>query len=254
MTKDITPPLDENTRRYYLDVMGIQCWESLESQQANDDYRIDPTVDSDQGEGDRDVAAISWPQLQESIQQCSRCQLHGSRKQALIGRGNRSAELMFVLLSPDSRDDAEAVICSGAADDLFTKMLAAININIDDVYISSLLKCAVPENHTVSPKEISSCNTFLKQQIQRIRPKLLVVLGETAVRCLLQKDLSIDDFRAMNPGVSDGKSDLIQQHAIESVPLFVSYSPQELLQQAENKRKAWADLQQLQTMVNDQAK
>ena len=103
------------------------------------------------------------------------------------------------------------------------------------------MKCSVQINHTVSPKEIQSCNEHLKQQIQLIQPKLLVVLGETAVRCLLQKDLSIDDCRARNEGM---------QHRIESVPLFVSYSPEELLQRPENKRKAWSDLQQLQKILD----
>jgi len=257
MTKDTATPLDENTRRYYLDVMGIQCWQSLDSQQVSD-AGADPIVEhGNRGEGNsiesnsidsnRDVAAVSWTQLEESIHQCDKCVLHKTRKQALVGRGNQSAELMFVVLSPSARDDGNGIICSDAVNDLFSKMLAAIDINIDDVYISSLLKCAVPANHTISPKEIRSCDDHLKQQIQLIRPRLLVVLGETAVRCLLQKNLSIDDFRAMNPGLGN----LGQQYLFESIPVFISYSPEELLQQVEDKRKAWSDLQQLQKIIND---
>ena len=152
-----------------------------------------------------------------------------------------------IVLSPNARDDDNGVICSEAVNDLLSKMLAAIDINIDDVYISSLLKCAVPANHTVLPEEIRSCHDYLKRQIQLIRPKLLVVLGEIAVRCLLQKDLGIDDFRALNPDQSDQG----QLGQIESTPLFVSYSPEELMQQAEDKRKAWSDLQQLQKIINN---
>ena len=241
MTKGITPSLDENTRRYYLDVMGIQCWESIDSQLKSENHGGVSTVD----DSDRDVAVISYSQIEETIQRCTRCRLYKTRKQALAGRGNQSAELMFVLLTPNSSDDKSGVICGGDAGVLFGKMLAAIDIKIDDVYLSSLLKCSVPLNHTVSPKEIQSCNDYLKQQIQLIRPKLLVVLGETAVRCLLQKDLSIDDYRAMN-------NDMPYMHysQVESVPLFVSYSPEELLQQPENKRKAWSDLQQLQKIID----
>jgi DNA polymerase len=122
-------------------------------------------------------------------------------------------------------------------------MLAAINVDIDDVYITSLLKCSVPARHTVSAKEVKQCFTHLKQQIQLMQPKLLIVLGETAIRCLLQKNMSLDDFRAMNT-----KSPF----EIDSVPVFVSYSPQELLQQPEYKRKAWTDLQQLKKMFKTQ--
>ena len=240
MTRLETKLLDENTRRYYLDVMGIQCWELIDSQQSGNKQEEVSTFD----DSNRDVAVTNSSSIAETIQQCTKCGLHKTRKQALAGRGNQSAELLFVVLSPNTSDDESGIVCGGEADVLFSKMLAAINIDINDVYLSSLLKCSVPINHTVSPKEIQSCIDHLRLQIQQIQPKLLVVLGETAVRCLLQKDLSIDDYRAMNdelPAVPYSK--------LGSVPLFVSYSPEELLQQPENKRKAWSDLQQLQKML-----
>ncbi len=227
MTEGAAQTMDENTRRYYLDAMGIQCWQSLDSQR---------NLSAAEG-GDRDVAAASYAELETTILSCMKCALHETRKHVIAGRGNQSAGLMFVLLAPDENS---GLVCSDEADALFGKMLAAININIDDVYITSLLKCSVPANHTVSPREIQSCNEHLKQQIEFIQPEVLVVLGETAVRCLLQEELSIEDGRAMNETMS-------QQLA--SVPLFFSYSPEELLQQPENKRKAWADLQQLQKII-----
>ena len=239
---------DENRRRYYLDVMGIQCWQlrdaedrSAEERQAVEEHSFTAN--------NRDVVSAdivtdenNWPQLETIIQQCDKCQLCVSRKQAITGRGNQSADLMFILLAPDSSDDEAGSLCSGEANDLFSKMLAAINVPIEDVYITSLLKCKVPARHTVSPQEIKHCHAYLKQQIQLIQPELLIVLGETTIRCLLQKNLSLDDFRAMN---------VKPQFQLDSVPVFVSYSPQELLQQAENKRKAWSDLQLLQKMISN---
>ena len=250
MAKDTAPALDENTRRYYLDVMGVQCWQSLEpvSQQnvLHDGEPVaGPNTDS-AAESEVEVPGNSWSVLEREVQNCDRCVLHETRKQALLGRGSRSAELMFLLLAPDTSDDLMGMICSDAADDLFARMLDAIDIEIDDVYITSLLKCALPASHTVTPKEIRCCTEHLKQQVQLIQPELIVVLGETAIRCLLQKDLTLDDYRAMNP--ETGSRD--QQHQFESVPLFVSYSPHELLRQVENKRKAWSDLQQLQAMMS----
>lgn len=235
--------LDENKRRYYLDVMGVQCWQLLDSenaQTASDDIAIENNRDVTSVDVDAETKVDAWPQLETAINQCNKCQLHHSRKQAIVGRGSQSAELMFVLLSPGSSDDETGVLCSGEVNELFTKMLAAINISINDVYITSLLKCSVPPSHTVSAKEIQSCNDYLKQQIQLIRPKRLVVLGETATRCLLQENGSLDDYRAMNAA---------SRYQLESVPLFVSYSPQELLLHAEHKRKAWLDLQQLQKLM-----
>lgn len=240
MTTGNTSSLDENTRRYYLDAMGIQCWQLLD------------TVSQNCTANDRDVVAVNAAQLQQDIQQCKQCQLHQTRKQAISGRGNLSAKLMIVLLSPTANDDAENIICSGKSGQLFRKMLAAISIDIDDVYISSLLKCHVPQKHTVSVKEIQSCQNHLNQQIQLIQPEFLLVLGETAVRCLLQKDLSLDDCRAMNTDATAQKTQhekLLYQPG--AIPLFISYSPEELLQQPENKRKAWADLQQLQKIMSE---
>lgn len=251
--------LDESMRRYYLDVMGIQSWQLLDTEKPQSQAHAvadSPAVRQEKVAGDMDVAAgplsgngeINWSQLEIKVQQCDRCPLHKTRKQSLVGRGDTSAEVMIVLLSPDAADDADGLLCSGEANVLLGKMLNAINISIDDVYITSLLKCAAPVHHTISAKEIHQCDQYLKQQIQLIQPKLLVVLGEAAVRCLLQKEKSLDDLRELlNSQIMDDRS---VQHRFESVPLFVSYSPQELVQQPDNKRKAWLDLQQLQKLIN----
>ncbi len=220
----VNPVMDENTRRYYLDAMGIQCWELLPENQH--DAPVPESHDSE-------AAVTNHAGLEASIQSCTKCALHKTRTLAVAGRGRQSASLMFVTLTPDESDEANV---------LFSKMLAAINIAIDDVYISSLLKCSVPANHPVSDTEIQACNTYLKQQLQLIRPELLVVLGEAAACRLLQKELSMDESRAMNSALS-------QQ--LDSVPLFFSYSAEELLQQPENKRKAWADLQLLQKIIKE---
>ena len=234
MPEKTVPLMDENTRRYYLDVMGIQCWQSISpAEQFVEPSKVTASLSGD---------AISFPLLEEAIQQCDKCCLHEGRRQAISGRGNLSAELMFVLLSPDAADDEAATICSGEANDLLAKMLAAINLSIDDVYISSLLKCAVPATHTVSTTEMHHCGNHLKRQIQLIQPKLLVVLGETAARCLLQESLSLDDIRSITNTSAGPKQ-------FEAVPLFSSYSPQELIQQPDNKRKAWSDLQKIQKII-----
>ncbi len=255
MSKSTAFSFDENTRRYYLDAMGIQCWQLRETEDRPEEDRraedrpveeMQHVIEDSFTENNRDVISTdiishdnNWAQLDSRIQQCDKCQLSVTRKQAIPGRGKQSAELMFVLLAPDSSDDEAGYICSGEANDLFSKMLAAINVAIDDVYITSLLKCKVPARYTVSAKEIEHCVAYLKQQIQLIQPELLIVLGETTIRCLLQKNMSLDDFRELNT-----KS----QFQLDSVPVFVSYSPHELLLHPEYKRKAWADLQLLQKM------
>lgn len=236
--------LDENIRRYYLDAMGIQCWQLLASESAtevNKDVTLTP-AQAITGE-------VSWLQLEKNIQRCNQCQRHQSRKQAIVGRGSKTAELMVVLLSPNAADDASGVICEGDSGELFSKMLAAINIAVSDVYITSLLKCHSANTQTISADEIQQCNNHLSQQIQLIQPKLLIVLGEAAAQCLLQENLPLDDLRANCNKDKNIHSPRTDKYQFNDVPLFVSYSPDELLQNTENKRKAWSDLQALKQII-----
>lgn len=234
--------LDENTRRYYLDAMGIQCWQSLEAEtkvENNTDVTSSQSLTNE----------VNWLQLETSIQQCNKCKRHQSRKQAIVGRGNRSAELMFVLLSPNAIDDGSATLCDGDSGDLLTKMLAAIDIPIDDVYITSLLKCHSADTQTISPDEIQQCNNHLSLQIQLIQPKLLIVLGEAASQSLLQENLPLDDLRVNCNKDKSINLPLTDKYQFNDIPLFISYAPDELLQNAENKRKAWSDLQALKQII-----
>lgn len=259
MSEEQTPvkAMDENLRRYYLDTMGIQCWELLDTgkaQQAENHLvkTAAPLADDSKGEN-RDVAPVAvsatanWSLLETGVAQCTHCALHKTRKQAILGRGSQCAELMIILLAPDLSDDAAGQLCSGEAYQLLSKMLAAIDIAIDDVYITSLLKCALPARHTVSPRELHQCHVYLKQQLKLIDPKQLVILGETTARCLLQNDKPLDDLRALLNPVEKNSIPVAAEY--ESIPLLVSYSPHELLRSPVNKRKAWQDLQQLQKMM-----
>jgi len=238
--------MDENTRRYYLDTMGIQCWQTAAAQQPvqqsgvqpqqHIDEVIEPEVKPVAEQGDRDVHQPDWPTFEAAVAQCEQCALRTSTHLPVAGSGNRSSDLMFVLLAP-AADDA---LLTEQAQALFVKMLSAINIAFDDVYITSLLKCPVPVNHTISVKEVLSCRQHLKQQIRMVAPRQLVVLGDTAVRCLLQKNQSLDELRDIYNQ---------SQQSLEDTLLFLSYSPEELLFQVEDKRKAWTDLQQLQARI-----
>jgi uracil-DNA glycosylase len=249
--------MDENMRRYYLDVMGIQCWESLAALQPYAEVHPQENTmlaNDNRVDGDRDVASLNlladisnWPLLESAARQCKQCQLHKTRKQAILGQGNQSAELMIILLSPEMSDDAAGLLCSGEAYELLSKMLGAIDIQIDEVYLTSLLKCAVPVKHTISSSELYQCDAYLQQQIRLVQPRQVVVLGEIAARCLLQKNSPMDELRALIN--SQEKNNVSIPAGYESVSLLISYSPQELLQQPANKRKAWRDLQQLQKMM-----
>lgn len=253
MSDSSQPVLDENTRRYYLDTMGVQCWQLLEPMSDSESI-IEPEIEREVKHAATEVVTeavelpqeaadvpLTWLSLEDSIQQCDRCHLQQTRSSVVAAQGNQSAELMIVLLS--TAMDVEA-------SKLLAKMLAAIDIKLEDVYITSLLKCELPPQHTVSMVEIKACSHFLNQQIQLLKPKQLFVLGETTARCLYQKNLQLDALREQVNVDADMRS---SEHAgfvspvIDvRIPLLLSYSPQELQQQPENKRKSWSDLQLLQ--------
>ena len=254
--------LDDNTRRYYLEVMGIQCWELLDKVAETGDASNSDVETSLRDDTDARIQQLEMQRLDREIEQCEKCRFPSSRTpasrtQAIPGRGKLSAELMFILLAPTTVDDESGMLCSGEANTLFEKMLAAINISIDDVYIATLFRYCVPAQHTISTSEVQHCIVHLKQLVQLIQPRLVIVLGDTTARCLLQKDLTIDALRSLvNEGVSNNNdsntvlNEARSAYQFKSLPLFISYAPQELLRQPENKRKAWTDLQAIQKIIH----
>jgi DNA polymerase len=216
--------LDESSRRYYLDAMGIQCWQLLEPENA---ALQTPAIEKQVAEHD-------------AVEQNVVRDVDKSVQYEVLSRGNESADMMFVLLSPGFNDKTSGELCSGEEGVLLTKMLAAIKVSIADVYITSLLKSGSVVD-TISSNEMEQCKTQLKQQIQKVKPKVLIALGEASAQILLKQKMPLDRLREQ-VNTNGNKS---EAH-FESIPLFVSYSPTELLQKAENKRKAWLDLQQLQ--------
>ncbi len=208
--------LDESGRRYYLDVMGVQCWQLLESE---------------------NVALQTPVDVNEAVQY------------EVLSRGNESADMMFVFLSPSSNDTAAGELCSGEEGALLTKMLAAINVSIEKVYLTSLLQYRSSADNIISEDKMAKSNAHLKQQIHKVKPKVLIVLGEVTAQFLLSQKAPLDALREKTNVMS--KNTNLPTSTYESTPLFISYSPAELLQKTENKRKAWSDLQQLKTFFKN---
>ena len=230
--------MDEQLRRYYLDQLGIQCWQSATEQVAGP---VDEVVDT----GSLSTAAASpAPSLEQAVLGCTACSLHRHREQALPGRGDADAEVLVLLPHPSVEDDRAGSLCGGEQGALLEKMLAAIGLSFGQVYITSLLKCAVPARHTIMPVEIDQCRAHLDAQISTIRPGHILVLGELTARCLFQQDRTLDDFRRDINGGRD-----VVMGVYKDIRLLASYSPQELLERPACKRKAWQDLQLLQARL-----
>jgi uracil-DNA glycosylase family 4 len=133
--------------------------------------------------------------IREDLGDCTRCKLHDGRKNIVFGVGNPNARLMVVGEGPGQDEDEQGEPFVGNAGQLLTRILGAIGLSRDDVYIANVVKCRPPGNRNPEPDEISECRPFLERQIASVRPHILVGLGNVAVKALLDTEQGIMKLR-----------------------------------------------------------
>jgi uracil-DNA glycosylase family 4 len=161
---------------------------------------------------------------------CRRCRLAEGRQSVVFGSGDPHARLMFVGEGPGSEEDRRGLPFVGPAGELLTKIIAAIGLTRDAVYIANVVKCRPPGNREPAPDEVAACRGFLEAQIDLVRPQVLVLLGRTAAQTLLGVDGTLGRLRG-------------QWYTVRGVPARVTYHPAALLRNAEYKRPTWEDMQ-----------
>lgn len=172
---------------------------------------------------------------------CTRCKLHTlGRRQIVFGVGNPDADLMFIGEAPGRDEDIQGIPFVGRAGQLLTKMIEAIGLTRDDVYIANVIKCRPPENRNPEPDEVASCEPFLYRQIDSIAPKVVVALGAVAVKALLKSDAPISRLRGR----------VIDYRGAKLVPTF---HPAFLLRSPDKKREAWDDLKKVRALLRGDA-
>src|SRR5262245_62046067 len=134
-------------------------------------------------------------EIREKIGDCTRCRLHQGRTNLVFGVGNPKAELMFVGEGPGRDEDLKGEPFVGRAGQLLTKIIEAMGLKRSDVYIANVVKCRPPENRNPAPDEIATCSPFLMEQIETIKPKVIVCLGNFAVQTLLGTQQTITGLR-----------------------------------------------------------
>lgn len=218
--------LAEDIRRYYLDAMGIQVWQSLAEQ--GDNIATDVSANSN----------TVWQQLERAVSGCTKCELHTSRTQTVFGIGNNNADLLIIGEAPGRDEDLQGEPFVGRAGQLLNAMLAAIGLQRDQVYIANILKCRPPNNRDPKNEEADACNPWLQQQIDLIQPDVILALGRIAAHQLLNSDQSLGALRGI-------------QHNYAGIPLIVSYHPAYLLRKPVDKRKSWQDLKQIKLILHN---
>ncbi|MGI8770222.1 MAG: uracil-DNA glycosylase [Acidobacteriaceae bacterium] len=168
--------------------------------------------------------------IRNEIGECTRCKLSAGRNKIVFGDGDVNARLMFVGEGPGADEDAQGVPFVGRAGQLLNNMITAMGLKREQVYIANVVKCRPPQNRVPEPEEAHTCMQFLHQQIEVVRPEVLVAMGSTAATYLLAAKASLSSLRG-------------RIHNYRGTRLIVTYHPAFLLRDPRQKKEAWRDLQ-----------
>ena len=190
-----------------------------------DETRAIAQLTGAEGEPSRQLA-----ELEQQLAGCSRCRLCEGRRNVVFGAGDPSADLVFVGEAPGADEDRQGEPFVGAAGQLLTRMIVAMGLSREDVYICNIVKCRPPRNRNPLPDEVDTCRPFLDRQLAAISPRLIVALGTVAAKCLLQTDVGITQLRG-------------RWHRYKGLPVMPTFHPAYILRNASAKRPVWTDLQ-----------
>jgi uracil-DNA glycosylase family 4 len=201
--------MSDSLHDYYLNALSITPW-------------VIPAVDP-------------WAILEKSCSKCTACGLARSRTQTVFGRGSVSAKVLIVGEAPGFHEDLQGEPFVGRAGQLLDKMLAAIGLGEAEVYITNILKCRPPENRDPTLTEVTSCTPFLEQQVELLKPSVILALGKVAANYLLGSEATLSALRGR-----------WQTFKTRQTPLMVTYHPAYLLRNPASKGLAYQDLLKVQ--------
>lgn len=177
----------------------------------------------------------SFSSLESRILRCDRCSLSQTRKNAVPGEGNLKAELMFVGEAPGYDEDIQARPFVGKAGQLLTKIIQAMKFEREDVYITNVLKCRPPNNRTPHREEVERCKPYLLEQIETIKPKVIVALGKVATDFFIPSNLGMMGLRG-------------NFHEFQKIQVMPTFHPSYLIRNEGNKeirKMVWEDMQKV---------
>jgi uracil-DNA glycosylase family 4 len=197
-----------------------------------------PVASTGAGAAAHEASHETLGQIRTDLGDCARCALHAQgRRQIVFGVGNPQADLMFVGEAPGADEDVKGEPFVGRAGQLLTRIIEAIDLKRDQVYIANVIKCRPPRNRNPEPAEVAECEPFLFRQIDSIRPRVIVALGAFAAHALLRTDAPISRLRGRVHEFRGG---------IKLVPTF---HPAFLLRSPDRKRDVWEDMKNVRALL-----
>jgi DNA polymerase len=180
----------------------------------------------------RSAAGESLGDIRTDLGECTRCPLSRSRTRIVFGQGHPRARLMFVGEGPGQEEDLAGEPFVGAAGQLLTRIIEAIKLRREEVYIANVVKCRPPGNRPPEPVEIATCSPFLRRQIAAVRPLFICTLGACAAQTLLGTSEPISRLRG-------------RFFDYEGIRVLPTFHPAYLLRNPERKREVWEDMKML---------
>lgn len=180
---------------------------------------------------------IALQQLEDSVRDCTRCALHRGRTQVVFGAGDPSADLVFVGEAPGEAEDRQGEPFVGPSGQLLTRIIEAMGLRREQVYILNIVKCRPPKNRDPQPDELAACRPILQAQLDCLQPRVVCTLGKFASQALLQTDEAISRLRG-------------RFHTLGEIPVMPTYHPAYLLRNPQEKRVVWQDMQAIQKVLN----
>ncbi len=178
------------------------------------------------------MSAMTWELFHQQVQQCGLCPLCQHIHHKVPGQGDEHSPLMFIGEGPGQVEDEEGLAFVGPAGQLLTRMLAAIELPRDRVYICNIVKCRPPQNRVPTEEEAAACRIHLRNQTALVKPQVIVLLGGTAAKNILGPETRITRDRG-------------RWQCRKGVWMMPTYHPSALLRDPAKKREAWEDMQSL---------
>ena len=182
--------------------------------------------------------AMTWELFEQQVEECRRCGLCEGIHHKVPGQGDRESPLMFIGEGPGRDEDEQGLAFVGAAGQLLTRMLEAIQLPRERVYICNVVKCRPPQNRIPTPEEAEACRIHRRNQTWLIRPKVIVLLGATAAKAVLGPETRITRDRG-------------QWTERKGVWILPTYHPSALLRDASKKPDAWEDMKSLRSKLRE---
>jgi DNA polymerase len=226
--------MDAGRRNRYLEAIGVDVWVLRRTEGplalATPGSRAHP-LEPDAAKSSSD-GANTWEALRTEILGCTKCGLHKTRTQGVVGVGPERTDWMVIGEAPGAEEDRKGEPFVGRAGQLLDAMLRAIGLDrTSNVYIANVLKSRPPGNRDPKPEEVAACLPYLMRQIALLQPRLMLAVGRIAAQNLLSTDMPLGRLR--------GK---VHHFGELNTPLIVTYHPAYLLRTPADKRKAWEDL------------